>query len=102
MTTPLAVTGMPSAGQSELPCRRHDLGRPIEKFSIPSRGSLPQPFPVIPEETSGYSQERNTYRDGENVSASNDDGGTEKARYVDSCNHRYFVGGYSPSRPTIP
>ena len=48
---------------------------------------------MIREETSGYSQERNTYRDGENVSASNDDGGTEKARYVDSCNHRYFVGG---------
>jgi hypothetical protein len=42
---------------------------------------------MIPEETSGCCQQRNTYRDRENVFASNNEDGTEKARNDDGCNH---------------
>jgi hypothetical protein len=42
---------------------------------------------MIPEEARGDSQQRNTYRDRENVFASNNEDGTEKARNDDGCNH---------------
>ena len=49
--------------------------------------SLRQPFPMIPEQARGDSQQRNTYRDHENVFAPNNEDGTEKARNDHGCNH---------------
>ena len=42
---------------------------------------------MIPEQARGDSQQRNTYRDRENVFAANNEDGTEQARYDDGCNH---------------
>jgi hypothetical protein len=47
---------------------------------------------MIPEQARGDSQQRNTYRDRENVFAANNEDGTEQARYDDGCNHGSSAG----------